>query len=747
MAAPGGHRDAGSQCYTARHNPEAHVTEQPDEHAPARRDARPALTRREFGTLVAAALAAAPGVTLGQPQNGGALRSAERALDIADWSYFWYGVETARLARGTLVNGAQMYVEHWIPREVGHPCAVVLIHGGYGQGTDWISTPDGRRGWVSLLIEQGHKVYCVDRPGQGRNPYHPWVNGAFDPQAPTFERVAATVGNAGGQQVAAHTQWPGPGDVNDPAIAQIVASRGQPMAINDVTLAMWGSRGALLLDEVGPAVLVTHGDGALFAWAAARERPDLVRAIVAVEPSAPSLQPRPPGIGSADAGLYEPLLTIPICVVSAEASASDAADSKLVASLRNGGTRVEHIRLGERGIRGNGPMPMAEKNNREVLQPVLDWLGDTVDSAVRPGAPAMLTSGIDPNLNRESTAVRLADQGGFWVGVQKKRMPYGTIALGQMFVQYMIPAERRYPYPIVMVHGGGGQGTHMMGIGGRPGWVHYFVQAGYSVYWVDRPSYGRSPYHPDALGPSHLPVVPPYEPLVGHPAVFNTGQWPGSGGMNDPIIVQFMACESGNVSDEAFHSELVWPGGVEILERTGPGILLTHAFGGFFGWGVADRRPDLVKGIMCMEINGNPFERQLRWGITAAPIAYDPPVTDPAQFTLADHVPPPDSPRPVASPYRLQAEPARRIKNLQGIPIGWLTSEFGAGGSPVANVAFLKQAGLSAEMIRLRDFGIRGNGNLMLLERNNHEVFAVIRDWLDTHVAPPGPSGASQNVK
>ena len=33
----------------------------------------------------------------------------------------------------------------------------------------------------------------------------------------------------------------------------------------------------------------------------------------------------------------------------------------------------------------------------------------------------------------------------------------------------------------------------MMGIGGRPGWVHYFVQAGYSVYWLDRPSYGRSP--------------------------------------------------------------------------------------------------------------------------------------------------------------------------------------------------------------------------------------------------------------
>jgi hypothetical protein len=26
---------------------------------------------------------------------------------------------------------------------------------------------------------------------------------------------------------------------------------------------------------------------------------------------------------------------------------------------------------------------------------------------------------------------------------------------------------------------------------------------------------------------------------------------------------------------------------------------------------------------------------------------------------------------------------------------------------------------------------------LMLLEKNNHEVFAVVRDWLDRKVAPP----------
>ena len=129
------------------------------------------------------------------------------------------------------------------------------------------------------------------------------------------------------------------------------------------------------------------------------------------------------------------------------------------------------------------------------------------------------------------------------------------------------------------------------------------------------------------------------------------------------------------------------------MDRIGPCILLDHAFGGFFGWGVADRRPNLVKAILRMEINGNPFAAQLRWGLTAGPMTYDPPVTDPSQFRLVDHTAPPDSPRPVVSPYKLQAEPAHKWKNLQGIPIGWLTSEFGGGGSPVANVEFLKQAG------------------------------------------------------
>ncbi len=596
------------------------------------------ITRRELGVLMGAALAAAPLVR--------AQSTADPVLDIAEWSYFWVGVEKISTARGTLCNGMQMYVEYWIPAQVQHPYPVVLVHGGYGQGADWISTPDGKRGWASLLVEQGYKVYVVDRPGQGRPPYFPWFHGYFDERAQTFEGAAKELGR----------------DVNDPMVAQAVASKGQPMANNAVTRSVWGSRGAMLLDKIGPAIFVTRGDGAVLASVAAQERPNLVKGIAAID--APKET-----VGKA------------------------------------------------------GDVPVVENPD---FQGLLKWINATAPGAV--GAPN------DAHPNHESTALKLADQGCFWVGVQRKKMSYGTIPMGQTYVQYMIPAERKHPYPVVMVHGGGGQGMHMMGIGGRPGWVHYFVQAGYAVYWIDRPGFGRSPYHPDALGPSHLRNVPPFEGLIQSTAVFNTSQWPGPGGMNDPLIEQFMACEVGNVADEAFHTELNIRGGVELLDRIGPCILLTHAFGGFWGWAVADQRPKLVKAILAMEINGNPFAAQLKWGVTATPMTYDPPVTDVAQFKLVDTVTPADSPRPVVSPFKLQAEPARKWKNLQGIPMGWLTSEFGGGGSAAAQVSVLQQVGCSAEMLRLRDYGILGNGNLMLLEKNNHEVFGVLRDWLGRKV-------------
>jgi len=104
------------------------------------------VTRRDF---VATAAGALP-LIAAAPQNA-ASPGGEAALDLAEWSYFWVGVERAPLARGTFAGGKQMYVEYWIPRAVKHPVPLVLVHGGGGQGTDWMALrtdgPVGPRCW------------------------------------------------------------------------------------------------------------------------------------------------------------------------------------------------------------------------------------------------------------------------------------------------------------------------------------------------------------------------------------------------------------------------------------------------------------------------------------------------------------------------------------------------------------------------------------------------------------------------
>jgi hypothetical protein len=53
----------------------------------------------------------------------------------------------------------------------------------------------------------------------------------------------------------------------------------------------------------------------------------------------------------------------------------------------------------------------------------------------------------------------LSEQGSFWVGVGRRQTEAGTVPEAAMYVQFQIPADLRHPLPVVMVHGGGGQGS------------------------------------------------------------------------------------------------------------------------------------------------------------------------------------------------------------------------------------------------------------------------------------------------
>ena len=88
-------------------------------------------------------------------------------------------------------------------------------------------------------------------------------------------------------QARLHTQWPGKGAPGDPIFDQFLAS--QMPGIPDFTLQQVLNRDEILalLEKTGPAILLTHSQSGPFGWPVADARPDLVKAILAVEPNGP----------------------------------------------------------------------------------------------------------------------------------------------------------------------------------------------------------------------------------------------------------------------------------------------------------------------------------------------------------------------------------------------------------------------------------------------------------------------------
>jgi pimeloyl-ACP methyl ester carboxylesterase len=309
-------------------------------------------------------------------------------------------------------------------------------------------------------------------------------------------------------------------------------------------------------------------------------------------------------------------------------------------------------------------------------------------------------------------------RGFFWVGTERVAHAAGTVPRGPMFVAWEAPEVVSRPHPLVLVHGGGGQGTDWMGTpDGRAGWSTMLVRAGYAVYVVDRPGHGRSPHHPDVLGPMGPPFS--YErvrELFAPPAVADRHtQWPGGRELDDPLFDQVAAPTGPMLADLAASQCLDADRLVRLLERTGPAVLVTHSAGAPGGWLAADARPDLVVALLALEPMGPPFLTSpdgplLPWGLTAAPPAFDPPVAEPPALVPGTH----------------------RLPGLAQVPIGVFTAEASAFDGFAADVVeFLRATGCGAEHVRLAEHGVHGNGHAVMFERNSADALAVLVRWLE----------------
>ena len=346
----------------------------------------------------------------------------------------------------------------------------------------------------------------------------------------------------------------------------------------------------------------------------------------------------------------------------------------------------------------------------------------------------------------------IAHQGYFFVGGKYSTVKDQQVMSGQLYVEFQIPSKQTHEWPIVMIHGGGQSGTNFTGTpDGREGWAQYFLRQGYAVYVVDQPGRGRAAYLADLYGGVTPPsldnaqrrFVAPERYRLWPQARLHT-QWPGTGAPGDAVFDQFYASQLPSIQDFTLQQVLNADAIVALLDRIGPAIVLTHSQSGAFGWPVADRRPDLVKAIVAVEPNGPPFfditnvpapewfrdsATQTRpWGVTAVPLSYAPPAKNTSDLAILRQE---KSDAPDLAKCWLQKSPARQLPNLQKIPILIMTAE-ASYHAPYdhCTVKYLEQAGVHSTWIKLADIGIHGNGHMMMLEKNNLDIAAVISTWL-----------------
>jgi pimeloyl-ACP methyl ester carboxylesterase len=342
----------------------------------------------------------------------------------------------------------------------------------------------------------------------------------------------------------------------------------------------------------------------------------------------------------------------------------------------------------------------------------------------------------------------IASRDFFFVGGDYAGTPGEERLHGQMFVEVFVPRRPRRPYPLVMAHGAGQTATNWLGTpDGRMGWAEYFVREGYTVYVVDQPARGRSAWQPGIDGEMMAFSAPLQEWLLTAsaddprwPQAKLHTQWPGSGHRGDPVFDAFQASQVPFLKDQVEIQRLVQAAGAALLDRIGPAILMTHSQSGTFGWIIAEARPALVKAIVALEPAGPPFENTILfggvgrvWGVADLPLTYDPPIAAAAELDVEQQEQP-DHPDLVRC--WVQKSPARRLAKLADKPVLLLTGE--ASYHAVydhCTARYLSDAGVPVTFIRLEDRGIRGNGHMLMLEKNSLEIAGLVAGWLAETIA------------
>ena len=118
--------------------------------------------------------------------------------------------------------------------------------------------------------------------------------------------------------------------------------------------------------------------------------------------------------------------------------------------------------------------------------------------------------------------------------------------------------------------------------------------------------------------------------------------------------------------------------------------------------------------------------------MTGLPITYDPPAKEASELRTVKQD---KADGPGLIPCWVQQEPARKLVNLQAIPVLNVAGE-ASYHRPYAHCTakWLNQAGVKTTFVGLESVGLFGNGHQFMVEKNSDGIAKYFMSWLEKNV-------------
>ncbi|MBQ7629749.1 MAG: alpha/beta fold hydrolase [Selenomonadaceae bacterium] len=284
------------------------------------------------------------------------------------------------------------------------------------------------------------------------------------------------------------------------------------------------------------------------------------------------------------------------------------------------------------------------------------------------------------------------------------------------YVFYQIPVKAK-KYSLVFLHGSGQSGkTWETTPDGRDGFQNIFLERGYKTFIVDQPRRGRAGRSTVSENISARPddQLWYYNFRIGiYPEVYDGVEFP----RDEESLNQFLRQMTPNTG--AFNSQIVADSMVEVMEKAGEGILITHSAGGGPGW-ITAVKSDKVKAIISLEPGTFPFPEGEVPEVeeTSSPFPARGQSVSMEDFLKLTKI-------PIVVYFGDNIPTGEKISDNWGFDNWRIRLNLAKKWEQV-----MKKYGGDVEIVYLPDVGIRGNTHFLMSDKNNLEIANVMEKWL-----------------